>query len=362
MGAAFDVYLEESRGPSVSTWSADEERAFFREWHDRLAPLAKDAPASQLKSQVLGELFALGMTLNDRPAAAAAAEARVELAFSPSEKSLALFQLGDIRQLSLNDSEDDADRAAALAAWDDALESYDSVPVADRHVLMRHRAIEAAKRAASVRSDVGQYAAAAADYNLALELLADVPEEGGMRKMLQRSSGRTALLIERAAAEIRASETDAAAASVAEAAGKSTPPSLVAHAAASKAGLAAEGGTFLIAWLGRAPADQKTVAVQTSLALSLADAGRGEDALPLLMDLREGHVEALAAVPAGRRGLRPHATVLVRLAEVLRELKSMDAAREVTEELETRYPDDKRLYGLQRSVRPPTGAENGDEK
>ena len=348
--AVLDLYHEASDDLGRSGRTAATAAVFYREWHDRIMAVAADAPRSELKAQLLNKASVLSYALSDLPAAAA--EARASIAASDDE-GYAIYtrmHLANVEQVAALRSPGVAERVAALAAFDDFQAAAERAPEGKRDSIVRVQRVHVAKAAAGLRTDLGEDDAAVAEYDAALRFLADVASDEGLR-FLMPDTDPTPLEMDRAAALVRAGDAGAAAAAIDAIAGRTPiPKSLIAAKVGSSAGLGGPGGTFLLDWLESAPADDYSVRAKAAVAFALDDADRDADALPLLLDLRENHAGDLANLEAGVMGQQPYASVLVRLGTLLADRGMTDLAAEVAGEAAERYPDDGRLYMLDRGI------------
>ena len=347
LGALFDFYLEESDSAQVQSLSRPERAQRYREWLDRFGPVVADAPDGRMKASVLREMSVLASALGDRAAAVAAAEGRFDAATDPADKGQALFQAARIRHSAARraggEKEDrEGTREFALAAHARALQYYRGLDVQDR-LRVRMDALQSAVDSGKLLGRMGRHAEAAERFALAASVRAELPAESSPSPLTMPPRwDRDVLRITEAAARIAAEDFDAADAIVAEVIGDGpVPASGMAFKAAAKAGLGGAGGTYLLDWLGRHPADDLTPKVKAALAFGLDDAGRDE-ALALLVDLRENHAADLAPLKAGDMGRRPYASVLYRLERSLRKSGMTDLAKEIAADSRKRYPDDPR--------------------
>ena len=352
MNAVWELYHEEAArvGPGRHPAAL----RFDQEWHDRLAAAADGAADGEMKSLLLegaSVLFSLG----DLTAAATEAVAAADAATDPQQRSVALQQLMSVRRAALLRDPGDAERRAAVAAADRFLAAADAVPEGRRHPMVVLSAVDAARTAAEARGELGDHAGAVADLERALGYREAAAGLGDFAETLPDVTG---LKINRAAALVRAERPADAAAAIAEiTADSAVAPTLVAFQTAREAGPGGAGGTFLLDWLADNPRDDWTPPVTAALAFALDDAGRDADALPLMVDLRDNHRASLLPMKAGPAGRTPYASLLVRLAGLLRDAGAVGEAAAVADEVRDRFPDDGRLHQLAYSIRKAEEAE-----
>ena len=344
--AAWDLYIEESLDPQGA--EVRDQRAFYREWHDRLATLAAEAPAQPAKVRVLRGVTTLAVALGDVPAAIDAAAKMVAAADDPVTKADALLYEARVGLTSVRRGADDVRREQVVAMHRRALEAYAALPEEDRGPLQIW-AVQGASQSAGVWARTGHPADAVEMLDAALRLRVGLPE---IDEYGDDEFSAVSFLKRRAAAEAAAGRPEAAAATLAEFAGESgVPPVLLAFETAKAADLGGAGGDFMEARLAAYPGDEYAGRIKAALASRYDFVGRDDDALRLLLEIREGADPALIMMQPAEGRHAPYANVLFRLWEMLKERGDAETAAEVAGEFLRRYPNEGRRLIVQGVVR-----------
>ena len=344
--AAVALYTELSASPEVQAQTPAEERAFFRDWHDRLRAVAAGDPAGINRSEALREASTLAAALGDWAAAADAAETWAASAADLGDRAAAILLAARYRGRAVGDDATPGELRAVAQLRQDALDEFETIPPEDRGGFSDLVAIDLAESLAETRERLGDAAGAAdartraarLEQNTWIRAAVTGTGPGMMLAIVDGNAGRVGLLERQAVAEVDAGRAGAAE-TVAELAGlRKVPPSLAALQVGRRAKLGGAGGAFLRQYLTDAGADSARPIVLWELAASLAAKGRGGDAIPLLIELRTDHAEAMAALSEGDPRHAPHATSLGVLAQLLQDAGLDDEARDVAAEVDRRYP------------------------